>query len=211
MHGSVGPQKGLPYKMLQLFCFSLILAGLASLSGCTASSASGSAGLETTPARTAADSAPSAPTSDSIPWLVADSAVKTAALSIEVTRPRGAASALLNGYRRGEARVIIPIGWTVRWNWRNADWSSRHSLVVMAEREKVPLEGGRPAFSNALTRTLTEGLPPGQTDQTTFQAEEAGWYWFLCGVPSHALEGEWLELRVDPEATTAGVKVKSEK
>jgi hypothetical protein len=30
----------------------------------------------------------------------------------------------------------------------------------------------------------------------------------MCGVPSHALEGEWLELRVDPEATTARVEIK---
>jgi hypothetical protein len=166
--------------------------------------------LETAPSRASTDSAP-APSSDSIPWLLADSGAKTAELSIEVSRPAAAASALLNGYRRGEARVIIPLGWTVRWNWRNADTSSRHSLVVMAEREKVPLEGGQPAFSNAMTRMVTEGLPPGQTDQTTFEAEQAGWYWLLCGVPSHALEGEWLELRVDPESTTAGVKVKSEK
>jgi hypothetical protein len=176
---------------------------------CRASSAS-SAGSETAPDSTAAETRPAERRSDSIPWLVSDSSAKSAELSIEVTRPRGAESALLNGYRRGVARVIIPRGWTVRWNWRNADSTGRHSLVVMAEREKVPLEGGRPAFSNAMTRMVTEGLQPGQTDQTTFEAEEAGWFWFLCGVPSHALEGEWLELRVDPEATTAQVKVKSE-
>jgi hypothetical protein len=206
-----GDRAGLPYIVLQLFYSSLFLAALASVSGCTASGASGSAELETAPDRTAGDSASSAPSSDSIPWLVADRVAKAAELSIEVTRPPGAASALLNGHRRGEARVIIPLGWTVRWTWRNADSSSRHSLVVMAEREKVPLEGGRPAFSNAMTRMVVEGLPPGQTDQTNFEAEEAGWYWFLCGVPSHALQGEWLELRVDPEAATAAVKVKSEK
>jgi hypothetical protein len=55
---------------------------------------------------------------------------------------------------------------------------------------------------------VTEGLPAGQTDQTTFSADEAGWYWMLCGVPSHALNGEWLELRVDPAATTASLQVK---
>jgi hypothetical protein len=30
----------------------------------------------------------------------------------------------------------------------------------------------------------------------------------LCGVPSHALKGEWLELRVDPDAGTASVKIR---
>jgi hypothetical protein len=55
---------------------------------------------------------------------------------------------------------------------------------------------------------VTAGLPPGQSDLTTFEADEAGWYWLLCGVPNHALNGEWLELRVDPDAKTASVKVK---
>jgi hypothetical protein len=78
----------------------------------------------------------------------------------------------------------------------------------MIQREKLPLEGGRPSFSNAMTRTVSAGLPLGQTDQTTFEAEEAGWYWLLCGVPSHALAGEWLELRVDPEAKAARIEIK---
>jgi hypothetical protein len=148
---------------------------------------------------------------DSITWLVADSAGRTATLILEITRPAGSPSALINGYRAGEARVVIPLGWTVRWSWRNADSSSPHSLVWMVQREKIPLEGGRSAFSNAMTRSVTEGLAPGQTDQTSFEAEEAGWYWLLCGVPSHALEGEWLELRVDPEARTARVQLKGKR
>lgn len=145
---------------------------------------------------------------DSLSWLVADSATKTATLTLEVTRPAGSPSALLNGYRAGQAQVVVPLRWTVRWNWRNADPASPHSLVVMVQREKIPLEGGRPAFSNAMTRSATEGLASGQTDQTTFEADEAGWYWLLCGVPGHAVEGEWLELRVDPEARTARVQLK---
>jgi uncharacterized cupredoxin-like copper-binding protein len=78
----------------------------------------------------------------------------------------------------------------------------------MVQREKIPLEGGRPALTNAMTRSVTEGLPPGQTDQTTFVAEEAGWYWLMCGVPGHGLEGEWIELRVDPDAKVPGLVVK---
>ena len=187
----------------------LILVAVVTIGACGASSQSRSSSTETAPAGAGPDSA--AQSSDTTSWLVSDSAARVVELSIAVTRPPGAESALLNGYRRGGARIIVPVGWTVRWNWRNADSSSRHSLVVMAEREKVPLEGGRPAFSNAMTRMVTEGLPPGQTDQTTFEAEEAGWYWLLCGVPSHALEGEWLELRVDPEAQTAGVRVRDSK
>ncbi len=141
-------------------------------------------------------------------WVQVDSAARTVRLSLEVTRPAGSPSATLNGHREGAVQVVVPLGWTVAWDWRSADSTAPHSLVVMAEREKLPTEGGRPAFTNAMTRMLTAGLPPDQGDRTTFEAEEAGWYWLLCGVPNHALVGEWIELRVDPDAKVAGLKLR---
>jgi plastocyanin len=142
-------------------------------------------------------------------WIKSDSAARQVTLSLETAVRPGSTMASINGYRNGEARVVVPVGWTVTWNWRNAD-SAAHSLVVMVQREKIPLEGGRPAFSNAMTRMVTQGLESGQTDQSTFQAEEAGWYWLLCGVPSHALNGEWIELRVDPDAKKPELVVKGQ-
>ncbi len=158
-----------------------------------------------TPAPAAA--APS-PRPSSLDWLAIDSANKTATATLEITAQPNARSALIDGSRNGEARIVVPVGWTVKWSWHNADTASPHSLVVMVQREKLPLEGGRPAFSNALTRMVTEGLPPGQTDRSTFVADEAGWYWLMCGVPGHALAGEWIELRVDPDAKLPSVKLK---
>jgi hypothetical protein len=164
----------------------------------------------TAPVSNPVPAAPTRATSPSSPdWLTIDSLAKTAMLTLEVTKPPDAPSALINGFRNGEARLVVPFGWTVRWSWRNEDTASSHSLVVMVQREKIPLEGGRPAFSNAMTRMVTEGLPPGQTDQTTFVAEEAGWYWLMCGVPGHGLAGEWIELRVDPDTALPSVKLKS--
>ena len=186
-----------------------LIAGFATLVACAGGSQSKPASQA--PARTEAARPAAAPVQPKVAptdWLVSDSATRTATLTLEVTHSPGAPSAVLNGYRAGEARVIVPKGWTIKWNWRNADSSAPHSLAIMIQREKIPLEGGRPAFTNAITRMLTGGLPAGQTDQTTFEADEAGWYWILCGVPEHAVKGEWLELRVDPEVTTAKVAIK---
>ena len=142
------------------------------------------------------------------PWVTVDSAARTVRLALEVTRPAGAPSAAINGYRDGGVQVVVPAGWTVAWDWRSADSTAPHSLVVMAEREKLPTEGGRPAFTNAMTRMLAAGLAAGQTDRTTFEPDQTGWYWLLCGVPGHALAGEWIGLKVDAEAKGAGVNVK---
>jgi hypothetical protein len=141
-------------------------------------------------------------------WIKSDSAERTVTLSLVVTKSADSPSALINGYRSGQAQIVVPVGWTVKWNWRNDDPGAAHSLVVMTQREKVPLEGGRASFSNAMSRSVTEGLATGQTDQTTFEAEEAGWYWLMCGVPDHALNGEWLELRVSPDAHNGSVHLK---
>jgi hypothetical protein len=149
-----------------------------------------------------------APASDSSapPWLVADDGAKTVTIALVVTP--GAGGALINGGRAGDLQVIVPLGWTVQWDWRSADSTTPHSLVVMEEREKLPPEGGRAVFTNAMTKQVTAGMPAGEVDRTTFTADQAGWYWLLCGVPGHALGGEYVGLRVDPEARTAGVKRK---
>ena len=140
------------------------------------------------------------------PWVAADPAARTATLTLEVTAPAGVAVRAAQRLSGRRVQVVVPLRWTVTWDWRSADSAGKHSLVVMAEREKLPTEGGRPAFTNAMTRSVTAGLAAGQTDHTTFEADEAGWYWLLCGVPGHALAGEWIGLRVDPEAKTATVR-----
>ena len=192
--------------MIQLFHSFHVTASTTALSLVVACSGRGQAAasrpvVADPPRKVAA--APAAETGDtaaSPSWLTVDSVAKTATVTLEVTAPPGAPSALINGYRAGEVRILVPLGWTVKWDYQSADSAAPHSLVVMVQREKIPLEGGRAAFSNAMTRMVLEGLRPGQSDQSTFVADEAGWYWMLCGVPGHAIKGEWLELRVDPEA-----------
>jgi hypothetical protein len=141
-------------------------------------------------------------------WMLVDSAARTVTVTLVVSPAPDSGAALINGYRNGEVQIVVPLNWTVQWDWRSDDSTKPHSLVVMAEREKLPTEGGRAAFTNAMTRMVTAGLPAGQHDQTTFIADQAGWYWMLCGVPGHALAGEYIGLRVDPEAKTAWTKAK---
>jgi hypothetical protein len=191
------------------------LSGLATRSLTALAVTAGCAAAQTPAEAPTARTAPAVPTAaatgpapdTAAAWLVADDAARTVTVALQVTRaPDGAA--LINGRRAGQIQIVVPLNWTVQWDWRNADSAAPHSLVVMQEREKLPTEGGRPAFTNAMTRSVTAGLPAGQGDRTTFTAEEAGWYWLLCGVPSHAIAGEYLGLRVDPDAKTASLRAK---
>ena len=137
-------------------------------------------------------------------WVTADSGGRTLTLELKVDGAAGS-PATISGYRQGGVQIVVPLGWTVRWRWINGDSTAAHSLVVMAEREKLPPEGGRPVFDNAMSRSVVNGLGPGKTDETTFTADQAGWYWLLCGVPGHALGGEWIGLKVDADAKSPSV------
>jgi hypothetical protein len=141
-------------------------------------------------------------------WVVADSAQQTVTLTLEALPGGPDGIATLNGMHHGGVQVVVPLNWTVKWVWVNRDSIQSHSLVVMAEREKLPMEGGRPALDNALSRAVTSGLKPGQRDLTTFVADQAGWYWMLCGVANHAIRGEWIGLKVDRAAAMPSVVFK---
>lgn len=141
-------------------------------------------------------------------WVHPDPAAKSVLLDLTVTHPAGAPSAAISGEHDGSIQVIVPQGWTIKWHWVNEDSAASHSLVVVAEREKLPQQGGQAVFTNAMTRAVLPGLATGRTDDTSFEADEGGWFWVICGVPGHAIAGEWISLRVDPSATDVGVKKK---
>lgn len=171
------------------------------------SSASPATPTSPSPRTGAAPSAAAAPDAGALPaWVERDAATRTVTLALDVTPKDAAGSARIAGQRGGALTVVVPKDWTVRWRWTNADSSAAHSLVVMPEREKVPLQGGAPAFPNALTRQVLDGLPVGSRDRASFTADEGGWYWVLCGVPGHAAEGEWFGLRIDPRAADVSVR-----
>jgi hypothetical protein len=138
-------------------------------------------------------------------WMTVDTAAHVVSLRLDVTAPPGSPSPVISGYREGGVQIVVPRGWTVAWQWETHDSTAPHSLVLMAEREKIPVEGGRPAIDNAVTRAVTTGMEAGSRDVTSFEADQVGWYWLLCGVPGHAIRGEWIGFKVDGDVTEPAV------
>ena len=87
-----------------------------------------------------------APATLPAPWLAVDSAGRTATITLEVTAPRrralGAASTATG---KAASRSSSRSGGPSPGTGDSADSAGKHSLVVMAEREKLPTEGGGPA------------------------------------------------------------------
>lgn len=158
--------------------------------------------LSTLPALVSAQSTP-------LPaWVHPDAGARTVTLELVAGRSAGAQGADLSGVARGEVQVVVPRGWTIRLEWRNDD-STAHSFIVQQEREKLPERAGEPAFLYAYSRIPVAGMAPGRTDHTQFVVDSPGWYWILCGVPGHAIGGEYISFRVDPAATAVSAIVKS--
>ena len=117
-----------------------------------------------------------------------------------------------NGYGNGDMTVIVPFGWKVEVEFQNKGLGALpHSLVVIEEVTPLPVEGGRPAFSRALTRQLVPGMMAGETDSFDFVANREGRFVLVCGVTGHGVTGMWDYLLVSKEAKAPSVRVKAKK
>jgi sulfocyanin len=142
-------------------------------------------------------------------WMQVDAAAEKVTLDM-VSGWNGNNGALnYNGYHDGDVTVVIPAGWTVEVKFRNNDSSLPHSILVTkpyAKNEFPEIAGrDRVAVARAYSRSPEAGIGGGQTDDFRFKADPAGKYYFLCGVPGHAMAGMWVHLDISPEAKEPGV------
>jgi sulfocyanin len=110
-----------------------------------------------------------------------------------------------NGYQRGGMTITIPVGWQVVVHFENAD-STAHSVAVLpssAHTQVAPPSS--PAFAGATSPNFSSGVAKGPQLTFTFEASKAGTYEFICGVPGHAISGQWDALVVSPTAEAPSV------
>lgn len=102
-----------------------------------------------------------------------------------------------NGYRSGEATLLVPSKANLVMNFVNKDGTA-HSAIVISGEGPIPNSPTDPAIPRAYTTKVLEGLPQEATDVLRFPVPESGTYRILCGVPGHGLSGMWIWLKVDP-------------
>jgi len=144
---------------------------------------------------------PLAAQSDSPPridttWLATDVPSKTVQFQL-IAGFSGLNGALnFNGFGDGGLTLTVPAGWEVVIHFLNHDGMLPHSAVVIPDGP-VPVTAGLPAFSQAVTFRLQEGLTWTEHDDMKFVADTAGSYLIICGVPGHAVAGMWIHFVVD--------------
>lgn len=139
---------------------------------------------------------------------VLHAATHTAEVTITANKTASGGFAF-NGYQRGGMTITVPAGWQMIVHFENAD-TTAHSLAVLpsgTHTQVAPSSG--PAFAGATTPNFSSGIAKGPQQTFTFEASKAGTYEFLCGVPGHAISGQWDTLVVSataeaPSATPPG-------
>jgi sulfocyanin len=131
-------------------------------------------------------------------------ATHTAEITITANKTASGGFAF-NGYQRGGMTVTVPAGWQVLVHFENVD-TTNHSLAVLpsgAHTQVTPPSG--PAFAGATTPNFASGIAKGSQQTFTFEAGKPGTYEFVCGVPGHAISGQWDALVVSATAEAPSV------
>jgi len=126
-------------------------------------------------------------------WLSYDASTNT------VTFELIAGPFTFNGYRNGEATLLVPPKANIVINFVNKD-GTPHSALLISGDGPIPSSPSDPAIPRAYTNKAMEGLPQEATDVMRFPAPTSGTYRIVCGVAGHGLSGMWIWLKIDPTA-----------
>ena len=128
-------------------------------------------------------------------WLSYDAATNT------VTFELIAGPFTFNGFRNGEATLVVPPKANIVMNFINKD-GTPHSAILISGEGPIPNAASDPAIPRAYTNKVLEGLPQEAGDVMRFPVPESGTYRIFCGVPGHGLSGMWIWMKIDPAAKT---------
>jgi hypothetical protein len=104
-----------------------------------------------------------------------------------------------NGYRSGEATLVVPSKANIVMNFVNKD-GTPHTAILISGDGPIPNVPSGPAIPRAYTNRVFEGLAQEASDVMRFSAPDHGVYRIICGVPGHGISGMWIWLKVDPAA-----------
>lgn len=128
------------------------------------------------------------------------------AVTLDLISGQGSANGGLNynGGFKGSKTFTVPLGSMVTINFQNMG-ALAHSFVIR-KGGAVPTDADATdaAFQAAYAPMKVEaGLKAGKTQRVTFTANRAGAYYIVCGVPGHAMGGQYINLVISKMAKTA--------
>jgi FtsP/CotA-like multicopper oxidase with cupredoxin domain len=116
-----------------------------------------------------------------------------------------------NGATNGSLAITVPQGYTVTIEQVNRDPNMAHSIGILALPVNFAMPPQpNPVFPGAITQNPTsmiDATSPGETEEITFVAGQAGSYGLVCLIPGHSAVGMWLYFNVSADGQ-AGVQTR---
>lgn len=134
-------------------------------------------------------------------WYQVDHGTQTVTLGITAGLTNKANYWNYNGFTNGEAKIVVPTGYTVTINFINQDPNMTHSIGVDSRTGGFPaaFTNVTPVFEGAISENALDqanATATGEEDVVTFVASAAGDYTLVCYVPGHAAVGMWIRFEV---------------
>jgi len=124
-------------------------------------------------------------------WLSYDAVRKAATITIIPAYNRSYQGFNLNGYAKGEADVIVPVGWAVTVRCVNTGLDGRHSCAIVRGPNAT-----HPALARASSPDPVHGLVHGQSANFSFFTKEPAVYRIASLVPGQQQGGMWDVLEI---------------
>lgn len=129
--------------------------------------------------------------------LTVDSAAKTATLELVAAMTALNSGLNFNGFKDGGLTFTVPLNWNVVMHFKNHDQNLMHSAEVIDSVKALPPGPVEPpAFPQAMTTKLMQGLSASEAGEMKFVANKVGTYFIWCAVPGHGLAGMWIRFKV---------------
>lgn len=139
-------------------------------------------------------------------YVTSAAATKTATIVIDANQGTAGGGLNFNGVTKGAKSFTIPAGWNVVMQFQNMGAIPHSAIVVKGGTPPMSVTEKDAAFPGASTKMVMQGLAMNAAETVKFKASKAGSYLIICGVPGHALGGQYLGLKVVAGAKAASYK-----
>jgi alcohol dehydrogenase (cytochrome c) len=146
------------------------------------------------------------------PFVYVDDTDKKAVVKVIAADTANNAGFNFDGYSKGQANFVVPIGWSVDVEFSNKS-ATPHNMALTANL-KTPVTAVAPPPLSAPVAipgpmTLSHGLSASDgTVVTGFYSDAPGKYYLVCGVPGHLQAGMWDHFTFSKTAKQPSIEVK---
>ena len=136
-------------------------------------------------------------------YVTNNATTKTATIVVDASQGTAGGGLNFNGVVKGAKSFTIPAGWNVVMQYKNLGMLTHSAIVVKGTTPPVSVAEKDAAFPGAYSKMVMKGMPMNAASTAKFKASTAGSYLIVCGVPGHALGGQYLGLKVVAGAKAA--------